>query len=106
MNTLEYLEACKKQLRIESDYAVAKALNIRTSTISGYRARGGQMEDEIALRVAEILGKHPGIVILDMHRERASKTPEVRAVWNTVMEKFSTSFLNLLSGKAPRQLTL
>lgn len=89
MNTLEYLDAIKRHLGVDSDYAVAKALNIRTSTISGYRARGGQMDDEVAVKVAAILGIHPGLVMLDMHRERA-KTPEERSLWKEIFEGFRT----------------
>jgi hypothetical protein len=87
MNTLEYLDAVKARLGVESDYAVAKALKMRPSTISGYRARGGQMDDEICMKVAEILGMHPGLVMLDMHRERA-KTPQERSAWQEIFSGF------------------
>lgn len=99
MNTLEYIDAVKAALKIESDYAVAKALNIRTSTISGYRARGGQMEDDIAAKVAHIIGKHPGIVMLDMHRERA-KTPQDKAMWQEIFEGFLQLSLHAKSGRS------
>jgi hypothetical protein len=87
MNTLEYLEAVKTRLGIESDYAVAKVLQMRQSTISGYRARGGQMDDDIAAKVAEILGIHPGLVMLDMHRARA-KTPAEKSIWQDIYKGF------------------
>jgi len=96
MNTIEYLDAVKRRIGKESDYAVAKALGINESTISGYRKRGGQMDDEIAAKVAALLKLHPALVILDMHRERA-QTAELRAVWSGLMEKFSESFNTLLS---------
>ena len=89
MNTLEYLDAVKARIGKDSDYAVAKALNIRTSTIAGYRKRGGQMEDDIAAKVAEILGLHPGLVVLDMHRERA-KTPAEASIWHEIYKGFLT----------------
>jgi len=87
MNTLQYLDAVKTALNVKSDYAVAKALNIRCSTISGYRARGGQMDDDVAVKVANIIGKHPGIVMLDIHRERA-RQPEEKAIWREIFEGF------------------
>lgn len=89
MNTLEYIDAVKAHLGKDSDYAVAKALNIRCSTISGYRARGGQMDDDVAAKVAELLGMHPGLVMLDMHRERA-KTPAERSIWEEIFKGFRT----------------
>lgn len=98
MNTLEYLDAVKEKLGIESDYAVAKALHIRHSTISGYRARGGQMDDEVAAKVAEALEMHPGLVILDMHRARA-KTPAEASIWQDIYKGFRSLLLHAKSGK-------
>lgn len=89
MNTLEYLDAAKKQLGIESDYALSKKLGTRPSTISGYRMRGGQMDDEIAAKVAAVLGMHPGLVMLDMHRARA-KTPAEQSIWQDIYMGFRT----------------
>ena len=89
MNTLEYLDAVKQRLHVESDYAVAKALNIRHSTISGYRARGGQMDDEVAAKVAAVLDMHPGLVMLDMHLARA-KTPAEQSIWQDIYQGFLT----------------
>ncbi|GGI16923.1 DUF3693 domain-containing protein [Oxalicibacterium faecigallinarum] len=101
MNTLQYLDAVKATLNIESDYAVAKALGIRTSTISNYRARGGQMDDDVARKVAKIIGKHPGIVTLDIHRERAN-SPEDKAMWKEIFEGFHALSLraNSIRGSA------
>lgn len=89
MNTLEYLDAVKKRIGKDSDYAVAKALQMRSSTISGYRSRGGQMDDEIAAKVAAILDLHPGLVMLDMHRERARSTEEAN-IWQEIYKGFRT----------------
>lgn len=89
MNTLEYLDAVRTRIGKESDYAVAKALQMRASTISGYRTRGGQMDDEIATKVADLLDIHPGLVILDMHLERA-RTPGEASIWREIYEGFRT----------------
>lgn len=100
MNTLEYLEAVKTRLGITSDYALAKALRITQSTISGYRAGRSRIDDDVALTIAEILKVHPLQVIAAANAERA-KTPEQRARWSGVMEKFSASFNALLLGRGP-----
>lgn len=102
MNTLEYLEAVKKRLGIESDYALAKVLKMRASTISNYRSGRGQMDDEIAVKVAEVLGLHPGVVVLDMHRERA-KTPAAKSLWKEIAEGFLSLVVpaNVGKGFAP-----
>lgn len=100
MNTLEYLQAVKIALGITSDYALAKALRVGHSTICSYRAGRSRIDDDVALSIAEILGIHPLQVIATANAERA-KTPEQRARWSGVMEKFSASFNALLLGRGP-----
>jgi len=95
-NTLEYLAACKKRLGIESDYALAKALGITQQAVSSYRSGNSKINDEVALTVADILGVPPIHVIAAANAERA-KTPEQKARWMGLMEKFSGSFRSLLS---------
>lgn len=95
MNTVEYLQQAKKALNIESDYALAKSLGVTRSSISGLVNGKNTMSDETAIKVASIIGKHAGIIMLDMRRER-EKNPEVRAVWSEVMEKISMGFKTLL----------
>jgi transcriptional regulator with XRE-family HTH domain len=100
LNTIEYLQAVKTRLEITSDYALAKALGITQSTISGYRAGRSRIDDDVALTIADILRIHPLQVIAAANAERA-KTPEQRARWSGVMEKFSASFKNHLLGCWP-----
>ncbi len=96
MNTLDYLAACKARLGIDSDYALAKALGITQQAVSSYRSGNSKINDDVALKVAEILQLHPLQVIAAANAERA-RTPEAKARWMGVMEKFSVSFLSLLS---------
>jgi transcriptional regulator with XRE-family HTH domain len=100
MNTLQYLDAVKVARGITSDYALAKALGVAQPTIIGYRSGRRILDDDVALSIAEILKVHPLQVIASANAERA-KTPEQRARWSGVMEKFSASFNNLLSGTSP-----
>ncbi len=95
MKTLEYLAAVKKKLAIESDYALAKALGISHSAICGYRAGTSRINDDVALKIAEILAVHPLQVIADANAERA-KTPEMRAAWSNLMSRVQASFESLL----------
>lgn len=101
MNTIEYLNEAKAVLGVESDYALAKKLNLSKQAIGNYMQGKSAMSDEVACKVAAVIGKHAGIVMLDMHRER-EKNPEVRAVWTSVMEKFSMGFKSLITCKTPR----
>lgn len=102
MNTLDYLDAVKTCLGITSDYALAKALKVAQPTISSYRAGRSRIDDDVALTISEILQLNPLVVIASANAERA-KTPEQRARWSGVMEKFSASFNSLLLGASPRQ---
>jgi transcriptional regulator with XRE-family HTH domain len=83
------LDAAKKRLGIESDYALSKRLGLTTSAISNYRAGRSHMDDVTAVKIAELLGMHPGLVMLDMHRERA-KTPQERKIWQDIFQGFRT----------------
>jgi len=96
MNTLELLEAVKERRGITSDYALAKVLGITQSAASSYRTGRSRIDDNVALTVAEILQIHPMQVIAAANAERA-KTPEQKARWMELVEKFSVSFRNLLS---------
>lgn len=89
MNTLEYIDAVKQRRGVTSDYALAKELGVAKQTISNYRKGKTHFDDAVCRRVAEILGMHPGLVMLDMQRERA-QTPEARTVWQEVFEGFLT----------------
>lgn len=98
--TIQFLDAVKAKVGIESDYALAKRLGFPFSTMSNYRTGRRILDDDAALSVALALGIHPFEVIAAANVERA-KTPEQRARWSGVMEKFSASFLNLLLGAGP-----
>jgi transcriptional regulator with XRE-family HTH domain len=98
MTSLEYLDAVKERLGITSDYALAARLGITRSAVSKFQ-KGAVFGDDVALTVAEILQLNPLEVIAAANAERA-KTPEQKARWTELMEKFSrpvASFRNLLS---------
>lgn len=96
MNTPEYLDAVKRHLGIASDYALAKKLGFSQSAMSSYRTGRRVFDDDAALTVAQALGVNPLSVIAAANAERA-KTPEQKARWAGLMEKFSGSFRNRLS---------
>ena len=89
MNTIEYVEAVKKQLRIESDYALAKHLDIPRQTASKWSRGKSQLGDENAIEFAKILEMPEGIILADMHAERATDT-HTRNAWARVAQQLST----------------
>ncbi|MES2163369.1 MAG: hypothetical protein V4476_19620 [Pseudomonadota bacterium] len=102
MKTTEYLDAVKAKLDLPSDYALSKVLGITRESVSALRNAKNCMGIETCMKVAEILGIDEHIVYSDAQLERA-KTPELMLFWQAVAEKFSTSFINLLSGRSPRR---
>lgn len=87
MNTIEYMDAVKKRRGITSDYALSKELGVTKQSVSRYSKGIGHFDETVCSRVAEILGIHPGLVMLDMQRERA-KTPQERNVWQEIYMGF------------------
>lgn len=84
MKAAEWIDEAKKTHGIESDYRIAKVLNIRASAVSNYRNRAGAtLDDEIAVRVAELIGIDPVRVIADQHAERA-RTDRMRTIWRQI----------------------
>lgn len=98
MKTVEYLDALQKSLNLPSDYAVAKALKISKQAMSGYRTGRSQFDDEVATKVANALGIHPGIVMLDMHAER-TKNEETRSIWREISAGFPALSLQANSAR-------
>jgi DNA-binding XRE family transcriptional regulator len=100
--TVEYLDAVKRKSGITSNYALAKRLEMSETGIGNlYRGRSG-MSIETAMKVGEILGIDSHIIYGDGQVEHA-KSPSAKAFWTGLSEKFSVSFLNLLSGAGPRR---
>lgn len=89
MTTIEYLDAVKKALNITSDYALAKALGISKQAVSRYYSKGGGFDDDVARKVASYLGLNAGLVMLDMHQQRA-QSPETAALWKEIYKGFRT----------------
>lgn len=78
--TADFLDDLQVKLCVKSDYAVGKLLEIHRQTLSHYRLKKGAFDDEMSLRVAEILELDSAYVMACMHHQRA-KQPEVKAAW-------------------------
>jgi hypothetical protein len=79
-STSEYLDEAKKELNIESDYALAKALGIERTTISNYRAKRSRMDDYTCVQIAYVLRIDPMEVIAAANFER-EKDEGRKAFW-------------------------
>ena len=74
-STLEYLDEAKSLLKLESDYAFAKWLDVTRMTVSGYRNGKRTIDDYAASRIAEALGIDQAkmIYLANMEREKCEK---------------------------------
>lgn len=100
--TIQYLDEAKVALGIASDYALAKALGIRTTTISNYRSGRNHFDDATAMKVAVILKIDPLEVVAAANVERA-KTSDVRTMWSDAWSRFAINFEVLLTRKGQRR---
>lgn len=80
MKPAEYLDAVKARISVESDYELAKRLELGRSTISEIRKNIRPMPLEVAYRVAITLELDPAEVVADLEAQRA-KTPKAREFW-------------------------
>ncbi len=78
----EYVEDLAKLTDTGSDYAVAKMLRISTSRMSNYRSGRNLFDNEMCVKIAELLHIDPLEVIAAMESLRQQKQH------NTVMQKF------------------
>jgi hypothetical protein len=79
MKAGNWIDKVKASKGLPSDYAVAKILGLSRFTVSGYRQRpDATLDEDIAIKVANVLGERPEAVVLDQVAERA-KDPAIRA---------------------------
>lgn len=95
MNTNEYLDAAKTRLNIESDYALAKWLEINQGYITGYRSGKVRMDNYIAARIANLLEINPLQVIADTNAER-EKCDRKRAFWRELVKDRQRPILGIV----------
>jgi DNA-binding XRE family transcriptional regulator len=78
--TTVILDDLKDMKGIESDYKLAKLLEVRQQTITNYRSGRTQMDEKIAFRAARMLGRAPGPIVLQIYGER-SKDTQISRMW-------------------------
>lgn len=95
-STLEFLAAAKSRLGIESDYALAKALNVGARRIGNYRTGVSMMDADMCYRIAEVIGLEPGYVLACIEAERAKRT-EDRQRWSERAKRYAVVAMLLIS---------
>jgi hypothetical protein len=77
MEIEKLLDECKAKLGVESDYALAKALDIHTGLISDYRALKREPDEYACLKFAEVLELDAEMLIVHFAARKA-KNPKVK----------------------------
>jgi hypothetical protein len=96
MKTVDYLDAVKRRLSLESDYALAQHLDLTRQSISNLRG-GGVMSATTAAKVAAILGLDPMRVIADAELERGSDVQ----LWRRLRDAAATVLVAIGAGLVP-----
>ena len=82
MKPAEYLDATKARLNIESDYGLAKALEVPNGNIAGIRKGARFIPLAMAFRIAITLELDPAQVIADLEGQR-EKNAKRRGFWQS-----------------------
>jgi transcriptional regulator with XRE-family HTH domain len=77
--TIDWLDAAKAKHGL-SDYALAPLLGVSKAQMSRYRNGHDTLSDDVALKLADLLGMDPKAIIGCAHAERA-KTDGARKFW-------------------------
>jgi plasmid maintenance system antidote protein VapI len=83
--TKQVLDEVQRRYEIPSDYKLAKTLGVTKQAISNYRNDNTSMNDDVAIRASQLLGRHPAPLLAQLAAERA-KTPEEVRVWTEAAE--------------------
>lgn len=104
--TSDFLERLRTRLDAGSgcsDYKLAKVLQVSTGGMTNYLKHGRSMDDDVAVRLAELLELNPGYVVACCHAER-SKSVKVSKVWQNIAAQYAACllialpFMSLISG--------
>ncbi len=89
MKTTQYLDAAKKALGIESDYALSVHLGFTRAFMSKLRTGKLVLSNTTAARIAEIIDVDPLKVIADMELERGTNDE----LWQRIARKVAAVVL-------------
>jgi uncharacterized protein YueI len=86
MTPAEYLNATKKALQIDTDYKLAKRLEIDNGFISKLRKGTSAVPLIIATKIAITLNIDPMTIIADIEAQR-EKNPKKREFWRSFLSR-------------------
>lgn len=97
MTTIEILDRIKAEYSLTSDYQLAKKLNISTSRVGNYRSGRSSMDDELILKVEDLLDMPEGALLLEMQASRTKCKDAARLFHEMSKRLLSTAAAVMLS---------
>jgi len=93
MRTREYLDEVRRALGLPSDNQAAIRIGVTPASVSAWRNGRGTMGTAEAVKVAQLLGMNPGVVLCDTHAERAERAGELELAqaWRQAADKLRAS---------------
>ena len=82
-NTADFLDALRVKLELSSDGKLADYLGKHRQYVSLYRKNECTFDDEMSLKVADLLEIDPVFVVACMHHQRAKQAKE-KAIWTRI----------------------
>ncbi len=82
MKPSEYFDAAKGRLTIESDYELAKRLNVKRGPLCQMRQGDRAVPLDVAFKIAITLELDPATVVADLESQREKNTAR-RAFWDS-----------------------
>jgi DNA-binding transcriptional regulator YiaG len=81
--TEQLLDAAKKAQGIPSNYRLARVLGVSDNTMAKWSQGRNAPGEPHAMRLAEMAGMDAGVVVAELHAERAAD-PETRDLWRGI----------------------
>lgn len=86
MKPTAYLDAVKAELKLPSDYALGKALELPSKSIPAIRSGERAMPLDVAFRIAITLNLDPAQVVADLAEQR-EKNEQRREFWRSFLSR-------------------
>lgn len=94
--TIRLLDAVKRERGLHSDYQLGKLLGVTSSRLGNYRSgRIATMDDDLAVKVAAVLGRPAGAILAALAAERTHSEP-ARKAWRDAVKRLGGLAAGLL----------
>lgn len=80
--TRQLLDALMRRYDLKTGYQVARFLNLHRNTTYNYLNERGEMDDAVAIHVADLLDLEPGWVLVQLHAARTDCPAAADALWS------------------------